>query len=453
MAQHQYTLLLVDDEEKHRSIIKILLGRGYPDQFLFLEASTAKEGQALLERHSVDGLIVDIHMPGKSGLDWIKELRSHHSNLYIMVLSAYNYFEYAKEALRYQVNHYILKPPIKTELYEAVDQLLEHLRSTQAPAQLEETSRSVIARELGKCFMLHNDHKKIDAFCNILQIDHKYVFCMLVNTKFASQFKLATVEEELEEVLQSMGIVFGIHHMLEKTAVFCFTDQPQLGYTHMELGANLKLHLEIELCEKAEVVLGSVTSIYQNPAQSYQEALSIMGGQSVAPQSTTAIEELLFESLRKGDMDALLGQYDQYLLAYNAQHSIDEVMLKAIGILTYLTKSAQVAPEEIRHSLVEVFATGDIHDMIFLSGLYLRELDSKTKREHEQERHHVIRQICDQVRKNVAENWTIESFAREFGYNPFTWGGCSKRCTRIVSQSFWQNNALNRPSFSWGKPP
>ena len=163
MNKEKFRVLIVDDEEKDRSIVKILLQRQYEDLFEIFEAENAAEAKETLKKQQMDLLMADIHMPGINGLQLVKELRENSTRLYIMILTAYNYFEYAKEAIRYQVNDFILKPPIRTEFYEAVQRFLEWAREERNSLRLDETSQEVFTRELGECIMMNADRKKMDA--------------------------------------------------------------------------------------------------------------------------------------------------------------------------------------------------------------------------------------------------------------------------------------------------
>ena len=75
MNKEKFRVLIVDDEEKDRSIVKILLQRQYEDLFEILEAGNAAEAKEALAKQQVDLLMADIHMPGVNGLKLVKELR------------------------------------------------------------------------------------------------------------------------------------------------------------------------------------------------------------------------------------------------------------------------------------------------------------------------------------------------------------------------------------------
>lgn len=64
-----YQILIADDERKDRNIIKILLERRYAGQFQFWEAENGEQTLEILRREAIQLLLLDINMPGRSGID------------------------------------------------------------------------------------------------------------------------------------------------------------------------------------------------------------------------------------------------------------------------------------------------------------------------------------------------------------------------------------------------
>ena len=68
-----------------------------------------------------DIALLDIHMPRKSGIDIIKELQAVGNRTKIIFISGFQDFQYAKDALRYGAEDYLLKPVIREELLAALE--------------------------------------------------------------------------------------------------------------------------------------------------------------------------------------------------------------------------------------------------------------------------------------------------------------------------------------------
>jgi two-component system response regulator YesN len=79
------------------------------------EASNGLEAFSLFQELEPDILITDIRMPGLDGLELIKRIRSTNTNIIILVLSSFENFEYARTAMKYGVQEYLLKSGMQAE--------------------------------------------------------------------------------------------------------------------------------------------------------------------------------------------------------------------------------------------------------------------------------------------------------------------------------------------------
>ncbi|MEW6733230.1 MAG: response regulator [Acidobacteriota bacterium] len=78
------TILIVEDEEIIREIIATMLNPSYN----LLEASNGQEALTVCERHNPDLVITDLHMPVMNGVEFVKRLRSSHSEIKIVAISS-----------------------------------------------------------------------------------------------------------------------------------------------------------------------------------------------------------------------------------------------------------------------------------------------------------------------------------------------------------------------------
>jgi len=75
---------------------------------------------AYLDTHAIDVLLTDISMPSLSGLELIRRVKEKQPNIYVIVISAYDKFSYVRDAFRYGIVNYCLKPIDINELYECL---------------------------------------------------------------------------------------------------------------------------------------------------------------------------------------------------------------------------------------------------------------------------------------------------------------------------------------------
>jgi DNA-binding NarL/FixJ family response regulator len=89
------------------------------------EAGDGDEALALVEEHAPDVVVLDVSMPGKTGLEVARELRDTGSEVRILVLSMHDDPEYVLQAVRAGADGYVLKDVSPRELREAVQAVHE----------------------------------------------------------------------------------------------------------------------------------------------------------------------------------------------------------------------------------------------------------------------------------------------------------------------------------------
>jgi len=99
-------LLIVDDEEGPRQSLRIL----FKDEFDLVIASSGAEALELVRQRPVDAAILDIKMPGMSGIDLLGQLKQMDAAVEVIMLTAYETVETARQALRLGACDYLTKP-------------------------------------------------------------------------------------------------------------------------------------------------------------------------------------------------------------------------------------------------------------------------------------------------------------------------------------------------------
>ena len=119
-------VLIIDDEPMQRQgIVRLTPWEDFGAEVIGA-AGSGMEGILLAREHRPDVLIVDIKMPGLSGLDVIARLREELDAEYI-ILSGYSEFEYAQQAIALGVCAYLLKPLDDDELSSAMRLAANHI--------------------------------------------------------------------------------------------------------------------------------------------------------------------------------------------------------------------------------------------------------------------------------------------------------------------------------------
>jgi two-component system invasion response regulator UvrY len=157
-------ILIVDDHFVVRQGLRLILREQYPEAF-FGEASNAQEALEMGWNYDWDVILLDISMPGRGGLEVLKEFRETRPKTPVIVLSMHSEEQFAIRVLRLGASSYIRKDSAGNHLFQALDAALHGGRYI-TPA---------LAEKLADHVELNSDHPSHE-----LLSDREYqVMCLL----------------------------------------------------------------------------------------------------------------------------------------------------------------------------------------------------------------------------------------------------------------------------------
>ena len=127
-----YKIILADDNPLIRMGMKSMIRWKELKAELIGEAEDGDEALELLRNNKADLLITDIRMPGKDGLYLIREINKNYPHMSTIIISAYNEFSYAKEALKAGSVDYILKPIDPEEMNAAIQKAINRKKEQRS---------------------------------------------------------------------------------------------------------------------------------------------------------------------------------------------------------------------------------------------------------------------------------------------------------------------------------
>ena len=119
----QYKVILVDDEVEVIDIMKQKIRWNDLGFDVVGSATNGVKALELVEKLQPDVVLTDIKMPYMDGLELARKLNQDYPNIYIMLCTGFDEFEYAKEAVHLEIKEYMLKPISATELSDSLVKL------------------------------------------------------------------------------------------------------------------------------------------------------------------------------------------------------------------------------------------------------------------------------------------------------------------------------------------
>lgn len=168
--------LIVDDEVYIRKGLRALIERSGS---VFTDIKESENGKCALEmltQERFDLAIIDIRMPHMDGITLMKEISKLDSKPQVIILSGYDDFNYAREAIRYGALDYLLKPVDRIELTDTlkkVEKEIEKLESIHVDkTTLENLFSQLYANELNYILLNKNlTEQSAESILNLIKLD------------------------------------------------------------------------------------------------------------------------------------------------------------------------------------------------------------------------------------------------------------------------------------------
>ena len=149
-------LLYVEDDSQIRNQIKEFLGRYFAS---VQEATSAEEALLYFDKKKPDIMLVDINLPGKSGLLLAKKIRENHHDIRIIISTAYTDKEFLLQAIELELTRYLVKPVIGKKLLEALEKAANEYAKIYVKEQLFDLGEGYLYNQEKK--MLTQDGEEI----------------------------------------------------------------------------------------------------------------------------------------------------------------------------------------------------------------------------------------------------------------------------------------------------
>lgn len=130
-----YKLLIVDDEPLERQALRFFVEHSKLEIDTILEAGNGIDAVQLALTEQPDLCVLDIKMPGLSGLEVMEQIKSVNKHCRVVFSTAYSYFDYAVRALQLGALDFLVKPVKKETLIRVLNKGIDELDAEQSEAE------------------------------------------------------------------------------------------------------------------------------------------------------------------------------------------------------------------------------------------------------------------------------------------------------------------------------
>ena len=201
-------ILIAEDEKIEREYLRDMLKKTDNAIDEIYLAANGEEAVEIYRRHPCDIILMDINMPKKNGLQALREIRQMEEKERVcFILTSYNYFSYAQEAIHLHVEDFILKPAessiIRDNISKAIEKLKKHenqYRQTSALVEKINHTRPILENECARLLLSGQDEVMIQNHLKVLNIHFSSGFCILMDKTKLDNVHTGKLKNDIEDL-------------------------------------------------------------------------------------------------------------------------------------------------------------------------------------------------------------------------------------------------------------
>lgn len=458
-----YRIMLADDEGIVLDSLKFIIDKNFKDT---CEVETAKTGRAVIElaeHFKPDIAFMDIQMPGINGIEAIREIKRTNPNVIFIVLSAYDKFLYAKEAISLGVMDYLNKPVNQKVVVEVIEKAIR-----QIDARRERYRNDLIAKERMETVIpiiesgfiysvLFQEHfqEDIDNYKQLLELDGDYGYMLALvfgekqegnymTNAVGSSVKATTHYRVVWNALKERFTCVVGSILSNKIPVFVPYPNKKMDYNErielIDKCRELSRLLHKETGVVFRIGIGSVQKMSES-MESYQEALKSLVNSTarVAHVDDLPIvcqyednypiemEKEIFEELKKGEIERCIDVsrafFDWMLDTYGEENS--NVRLKALEFILFAEQQAFLSGgmtyrfESRQNYLPTVMGVSKNSDLKIWFLDKMREACKNVTVKKEEHTNSLICRAKEYIDENFVKDISLDEISRQMNLSPY----------------------------------
>lgn len=200
-----YKLLIVDDEYVEIEALTYIVKNSTLPIGEIMTANNGRQAIQLANETPPDMVLMDIKMPGITGIEAAAHIKDLYPNCKIVFLSAYNYFDYAQEAIRLEANDFLIKPVSGEKVIEVLNRLImsteEESKNLELSSDIENQFKQIstfFENELIN-YLLFADIKQqqLDEYFHALNCTPTHMYAVVVTIQDESISNLSALQSTM----------------------------------------------------------------------------------------------------------------------------------------------------------------------------------------------------------------------------------------------------------------
>jgi two-component system response regulator YesN len=426
-------LLIVDDEQIEREGLQVILQKAFPEVSI-AQAKNGKVAVQMVDEFMPDLVLMDIQMPGMNGLEAIQQITDKNLSIKFVMITAFDMFDYARQAIKLGVKDYLLKPSKVSEIVATVGKVLEEIEEERKSLGVLQKALPLVETDVVTQLLFDHVHEvHLDMLVEMLDIpstDEPFVVSILLPE--GGEKLYTAVKEKIRRMGSAwVGALYG-----RQLPIIVFR-KPDRSFRSQ----SISLANEILSLAKTNpgagwfVGIGSVCSSLNQVRQSYQESLIATMDTSLpvkyrfysdVPVLGSTEDKSLRKQREKQFFDEIrLGKWDQIRtnvmdLIRRCENEGAQLLQTQQRVLELLWIAARVMSEIGVETETPLFSyqSQDFRQLRFETDRLLVQMRQLYEEHYEQLEADTIHQIKQYIMKHSHEDISLEALGRKVGLSP-----------------------------------
>ncbi len=459
-----YKIMIADDEGIVIESLTHIIKKEFGDSCIIKSAKTGRNVIELAEEFRPNIAFMDIKMPGINGIEAMKEIRKINHSVLFIVMSAYDKFTYAKEAIALGVLDYLTKPTNKNKIVDTLEKamgIIDERRDKRNHDLLTKeklmTVIPVIESGMIYTILFQEDYlEQASSFKELLGIEENYGFILVIQygdmneqgdmtNSVGVSVKAHSFYSKLSEIVKEFFNAVVGPVMVNQVISFIPCNEDASVYDErikiIEKARNLRRKLKKQIDLDFKISLGSVKPL-EELTVSYKEAIAAIrhkGSGMVAhindiptflkceQARPTEIEKALIQFIKKGDFVRVISEARTYFdwLLESSQGEIIDIQTKVFEMIVHIEDETQcmgMRPYVFRHTGDYLKTIMGYKDSERLKVWFLEKISEICHNiivSREEESNSIITKAKGYIDKNFYKGISLDDVSREVDISPY----------------------------------
>lgn len=318
-----YSILLTDDEQIVTDSLAFILEKNFPGQMNIFKAGSGAEAIQICRSNKIDIIFMDINMPGLNGLDAIGEIKKFNPSAVVIILSAFDKFDYAQEAMSLGVFRYLTKPVNRNLVTQTIRNAMGIIDSVQGKLtsdieikeKLSFVSNIVESDFIYSSIYSQSAEKDLHLYFDYFKIPEDSYFYVCIELSSVPNDRRYDTYYTVRDVVASVNPCIVGPFMADRIVVFVpfesFGDENADFVWQRDFVRSIYSTLSLKIGKNIKIGAGNFSRDLTETVSAYNSALNALN--SISESEGTSFASNIMENLKKTSSDSL--RYEQQLIS------------------------------------------------------------------------------------------------------------------------------------------